>query len=445
MRLRLVSLLPLALLLMALGATTPASAQETPEPSASPSPTTAPPLDDPPDGSYFDVTLIDRSQGGEGTALVGITLEVTDKDGTLVSEGITGEGGRVYLPIPGSGTYTVAIDEGSLPANVSLSGGASLTKSVILEGRQVLQFPIGVGEKAEAPLLGKVLQGLANGTKEGLIIALAGLGLSLIFGTTGLTNFAHGEYITFGAVVMLFVNVYAGFPVIVAALTAVIVGAAFGLASDAGLWRPLRRRGVGIIAMMIVSIGLALFLRSIFQYLIGTQNRALSDYTVQRRIDLGPVALTPKAIWTIGICLVVITVVCFALMKTRMGKATRAVSDSPALAAASGINVDGVIRNVWVLGATLTALAGTLLAIDRQVSYAMGLNLLLLIFAGVTLGGLGTIWGALVGSLIIGLVVETLPLFGVPADLKFAGAMVLLIIILLVRPQGILGRRERIG
>jgi len=441
-RLRLVALLPLLVLLSMIGATAPAAAQETPEPESSP---TAPSLDDPPDGSYFDVTLIDRSQGGEGTPLVGVTLEVTDADGTFVSGGTTGDGGRVFLPIPGGGTYTVAVDEDALPADVSLRGDPSLTKTVILEGRQVLQFPIGLGDTVTTPVLNRILQGLANGTKEGLIIALAGLGLSLIFGTTGLTNFAHGEYVTFGAVVALFINVYAGIPVVVAVIAAVIVGAAFGYASDAGLWRPLRRKGVGIIAMMIVSIGLALFLRSIFQYLIGTQNRALSDFVVQRRVDFGPFALTPKAIWIIVICLVVITAVSFGLMKTRMGKATRAVSDNPALAAASGINVDAVIRNVWMLAAGLTALAGALLAIDRQASYAMGLNLLLLIFAGVTLGGLGTIWGALLGSLMIGLVVEIVPLFGVPADLKFAGALVILIFILLVRPQGILGRRERIG
>ena len=443
MRLRLVALLPLLVLLTALGATAPAAAQE-PEPTPSPSPTAAD-LSEPPDGSYFDVTLIDRSKGGEGTPVVGATLEVTDADGAVVSEGITGPGGRVYLPIPGGGTYTVAIDEKGLPDSVTLRGSPSLTKTVILEGRQVLQFPIGLSEKTSTPLWSKVLQGLANGTKEGLIIALAGLGLSLIFGTTGLTNFAHGEFITFGAVVTFFLNIVIGIPVIPATIAALVVGIGFGYANEVGLWKPLRRRGVGVIAMMIVSIGLALFLRSIFQYLIGTQNRPLSEFVVQRRVDLGPVALTPKAIWIIVICLVVIIIVSTALMKTRMGKATRAVSDSPALAAASGINVDGVIRNVWMLAAGLTALSGSLLAIDRQVSYAMGLNLLLLIFAGVTLGGLGTIWGALLGSLMIGWVVELVPLLGVPADLKFAGAMVILIVILLVRPQGVLGRRERIG
>ncbi|MFT4298649.1 MAG: hypothetical protein QM597_03295 [Aeromicrobium sp.] len=418
---------------------TAALADETPSPD--PAATAAAP---PPDGSYFDVTLIDKSKGKDGEPVADVTLEVYDGD-DLVSKGTTDVDGRVYLEIPGGGTYTVTVDEDSLPKGVTLDGKASLTKTVILDGRQAMLFPIGTAEKVSTPLSERILQGLANGTKEGLIIALAGLGLSLIFGTTGLTNFAHGEYITFGAVMSFIINIQLDIPVIPAAIFATALGGVFGYASERGLWRPLRRRGVGIIAMMIVSIGLSLFLRSIFQYRIGTQNRPLSDYVVQKRVDLGPFSLTPKALAIIVICLVVITVVCVLLMKTRMGKATRAVADNPALAAASGINVDAVIRNVWVLGGALSALAGALLAIDRQVSYQMGFQLLLLIFAGVTLGGLGTIWGALVGSLIIGYVVELSPLLGIPADLKFASALVILIVILLVRPQGILGRAERIG
>ncbi|WP_229054186.1 branched-chain amino acid ABC transporter permease [Aeromicrobium sp. Leaf350] len=439
-RLTLAALVWVGLAMILPGAALADTADPTPAPTASTGTAQAPP-----DGSYFDVTLVDRTDGGDGEPVADVTLEVRDDADELISEGVTDEDGRVYLPIPGGGLYTVVLDEDTLPDGVELDGSPELEKSVILDGRQALLFPIGTQEVESTPLADRVLQALANGTKEGLIIALAGLGLSLIFGTTGLTNFAHGEYVTFGAIATFFLNTSLSIPVIPAVVAAVVTGGLFGYLSDRALWRPLRRKGVGIIAMMIVSIGLSLFLRSVYQYLIGSQNRPLSDYVVQKRIDLGLFALTPKAISIIVICLVVITVVCVILMKTRMGKATRAVADNPALASATGINVDGVIRNVWILGATLTALAGALLAIDRQVSYSMGFNLLLLIFAGVTLGGLGTIWGALIGSLVIGYVVELLPLLGVPADLKFAGALVILIIILLVRPQGILGRAERIG
>ena len=109
------------------------------------------------------------------------------------------------------------------------------------------------------------------------------------------------------------------------------------------------------------------------------------------------------------------------------------------------MKVDGVISQVWILGTAITGLAGVLLAINSQINFLMGFKLLLLVFAGVTLGGLGTIWGALFGSMIIGLMVEVGPLFGVPSSIKEVGALVVLIIVLLVRPQGVLGRRERVG
>jgi branched-chain amino acid transport system permease protein len=127
-----------------------------------------------------------------------------------------------------------------------------------------------------------------------------------------------------------------------------------------------------------------------------------------------------------------------------MGKASRAVSDNPALASASGIDVRKVIRAVWILGAGLATYAGVIITVNQGVSFLMGQDMLLLIFAAVTLGGLGTANGALVGSLIIGLVVQLSTLF-IPTELKYVGALIILILILVVRPQGILGKKERIG
>lgn len=133
------------------------------------------------------------------------------------------------------------------------------------------------------------------------------------------------------------------------------------------------------------------------------------------------------------------------LLKTRLGKATRAVADNPALAAASGIDVDRVIRIVWVVGGFLAALGGILWAYYRPgVTWDMGTQILLAIFAGVTLGGLGTVFGALVGSLVVGIFIELTSLV-LPPDLKYVGALVVMIVVLLFRPQGILGRRERVG
>jgi branched-chain amino acid transport system permease protein len=133
-----------------------------------------------------------------------------------------------------------------------------------------------------------------------------------------------------------------------------------------------------------------------------------------------------------------------AVRRSRLGKAARAISDNPALAAASGIDVDRVIRVVWTVGGALAGLAGILLGLAQEVQFQMGQNILLLIFAAVTLGGLGTTVGALVGSLVIGVGVQLSTLVVSP-ELKNVGALAALIVILLIRPQGILGRRERIG
>jgi branched-chain amino acid transport system permease protein len=196
--------------------------------------------------------------------------------------------------------------------------------------------------------------------------------------------------------------------------------------------------------MLVVSIGLAIFLRYFFLFLFGGDTRQLPQYAGQAGLELGLVSITPKSILTTIVGIIFIILATLWLLRTRMGKASRAVSDNPALASASGIDVRKVIRAVWVLGAALATYAGVIITVNQGVSFLMGQDMLLLIFAAVTLGGLGTANGALVGSLIIGLVVQLSTLF-IPTELKYVGALIILILILVVRPQGILGKKERIG
>lgn len=437
------------LLLLAPGT---AHADETPAPDTpSTAATPATPIDDFSDSGYsIAVTLRNSAEldaEGVATPVPGVTITVTDADGQLVGSSPTDEDGSVNIPIPGKGDYTVELDTSTLPEGATLSGAAETSKTVPvrLKAPKAVQFQIGV-TGIQGPGFGTELaQSLVNGLKIGLIIALAGLGLSLIFGTTGLTNFAHGELITFGGIATFVFNRGFGLPVIAAGACAFVAAGVFGWAQDKAIWGPLRRRGTGIIAMMIVTIGFALLLRSIFQYTFGGSTRTLSEYVAQRSREYGSVLIADKEIGIMVVAIVVITITCIALARTRMGKAMRAVADNPALSASSGLRVDNVITNVWLLGTALSGLAGVLLAIDQQVKFDMGFKLLLLIFAAVTLGGLGTIWGALIGSLIIGIVSECGPLFGVPASIKDVGPLLILILILLVRPQGILGRAQRVG
>lgn len=449
-----------ALLAAAVGVSiflSPATALATPTPTPAPTPGAAIPEQNPiVEGQNITVLLKDLKGGkGDPVPVPGVTLTVfaDSKDGTELGTQVTDKLGRVSIAIPSNGKYVVVLDPKTLPEGVKLSdkGETSLTITARLGGSNFGQFQIGAVVVKAASFSSKLTDAVTSGLKYGLIIALAALGLSLIFGTTGLTNFGHGELITFGGIMTFAFNRGLGFPVIVAGILAVLASALFGYLQDRGLWRPLRNRGTGLIAMMIVSIGFALLLRSVFQYTFGGSTKTLSQYVAQTRTDYGPIALSDKEVAIFVISIVALVVSCIALMRTRLGKAMRAVSDNPALSASSGMKVDGVISAVWILGTALTGLAGVLLAINQQVNFQMGFKLLLLVFAAVTLGGLGTIWGALVGSLVIGLMVEVAPVLTiggwhpVPASIKDVGALLVMILILLVRPQGILGKAQRIG
>jgi branched-chain amino acid transport system permease protein len=278
------------------------------------------------------------------------------------------------------------------------------------------------------------------------MLGLAAVGLSLVFGTTGISNFAHGEMVTFGAIAASFL-VSAGslaLPLWIGLPLAVVLSAVLGFVLDFVLWRPLRRKRVGVVQLMIVSIGLSLALRYIFQFFIGGGTTQL-PYATAPKMAFGPIQLSGIDIASIVISIAVIIGFALWLTYSRLGKATRAISDNSSLASASGIDVDHVVRIVWIVAAGLAGLAGVLYAYYRPgIKWDMGAQILLLMFAAVTLGGLGTAFGALIGSLIVGVLVEVSGLW-IPDDLRYAGALVILIVILLFRPQGILGRRERIG
>ena len=438
----------LAVLAVLLLPTAAVASETSPSPSASPTAPTDPATID---GTGISVTLVDSSEvdeEGNPEPIPGVTLTVADDEGNEVGQGVTDADGRAVVEVPEKGRYIVTLDADTLPEGVKLDKNTKKEVEVVarLDGPNNFGvFPIGVVAADTASFGDRLVSSLLSGIKFGLIVALAALGLSLIFGATGLTNFSHGELITLGAILTYVFDRAFGVPIILAGIIAVALSALFGFGQDRLLWRPLRSRGTGLIAMMIVSIGFGLLLRSIYQYFFGGSTKSLSAYTNQARKDYGIFSLADKEIAIMLIALVAITVTCVAMMRSRLGKAMRAVSDNPALSASSGMRVDGVISSAWIIGTALSALAGVLMGVNSQINFLTGYKLLLLVFAAVTLGGLGTIWGALLGSMVIGIMVEVGPLFGVPSSIKEVGALVLLILILLVRPQGILGRRERIG
>jgi branched-chain amino acid transport system permease protein len=378
--------------------------------------------------------------------LAGVGISIAGPNG-FSAEVMTNSEGAWEVLVPTKGTYSATINEGDLPSGQALTDPTKGTAkaNVFMPGVELrILFPIGPGVQ-KATLLERSAQLTVDGLILGLIIALAALGLNLIFGTTGLTNFAHGEILTLGGLLTYYFSAIANLPVLVAAPIAVLLSAFIsGFLQDRYLWKPLRKRGTGLIAMLVVSIGFAIFLRYFFLFLFGGDTRQLPQYAGQAGLEFGLVNITPKSILTTVIGIGFIVFATLWLLRTRMGKASRAVADNPALASASGIDVQKVIRAVWILGAALAGYAGVIVTLNQGVSFLLGQDMLLLIFAAVTLGGLGTANGALVGSLIIGLFVQLSTLF-IPTELKHVAALVILILILIVRPQGILGRKERIG
>lgn len=361
----------------------------------------------------------------------------------------SGEDGRWAVGVPERGEFTVTLDENTLPEGIAVIDPEDETPNVReitvgQSGSAVANFFIGQGERNTVSLFDQVIERLFNGLNFGLLLALAAIGLSLVFGTTGLSNFAHAELVTFGGLMTLTFSVVLGLPIWIAIPIALILSAGLGYVNDAALWKPLRKKGVGLIPMMIVSIGLSLAVRYTYQLFVGGDTQQLPGAT-DTTLSIGAFGLSWTDVASMAISVVVLLAVAYFLLKTRIGKATRAVSDNPSLAAASGIDVDRVIRIVWIMAGALAGLSGILWAYFRPgVSWDMGFQILLLTFAAVTLGGLGTAFGALVGALIVGLFVEMSTLI-IPSDMKYVGALLILILVLLVRPQGILGRKERIG
>lgn len=401
------------------------------------------------EGASVRGTLIDRKKTDavdDDEPVEGIRITVVDGKGEDVGQATTDAEGKFRIPIPGGeGTYTATLDEDSLPKGVSVAKDGDELEFAISPGQsRVLLFELNGATRQTEGQFDLFLQSLVDGTYFGLLLALAAVGLSLIYGTTGLVNFAHGELVTLGAIFAFWFNRGIGLSLILSGILALLATGAVGWLLDAGFWGPLRRRGTGNTALMVISIGLALASLNLYLYMFGGLTRPYSDYHAQRALAFGTVSLPPKRIIGAMLCLFCLVAVATALQRTRMGKAMRAIADSRDLAASSGINVDRVIRLVWLFGAGLAALGGIIFSLSQDVNYEQGSSMLLLLFAAITLGGLGAAYGALIGGFVIGVFVSVSAVW-IPTELKNVGALAVLILVLLVRPQGILGQRERIG
>lgn len=399
-------------------------------------------------GESIGGTLIQRLDD-EKLPVEGVTITVT-QDGNEIGAGQSGADGKWEVSVPGAGIYQVSLETSTLPDGVALTDAEKEQLPNVEvkddQAKKVL-FPLGEGTVSTVSAYERVGVLFIAGLKLGAIIALSAVGLSLVFGVTGLVNFSHAEMVTLGAVAAYFFHASPlgpEWPLIVAIVPAVLVGAGFGWIQEQGLWRPLRSRHTGLVAMMVVSIGLSFAIRNLILIVYGGEPRAYPDFAGQAPIEILGIPMVPKQLITIGVSLVVLAAVGVFLQRSRSGTAMRAVADDADLAESSGINVDRIILITWTLAGGLAALGGVFFGLNQAIQWDMGFKLLLLIFAAVVLGGLGTAYGAMLGGFIVGIAVEMSTLI-FPNELKTAVGLVLLIVILLVKPQGLLGTKERIG
>lgn len=400
--------------------------------------------------------------------IAGATITLSGKESGTTT---TGADGTWAFSVGADGKYTVSLDP-SVAKQHGLKGSSEtveIAKASFDKQRAVVRFdkpgPAASGstgssgstgesggsqtasasaDSASANFGKRVWQQLYSGIIFGLMLGLMSVGMNLVYGTTGLSSFSHGEQVTLGGLMAYVGTQMLGMPVWAAAVFAVAVGALTGLVQNELVWAPLRRKRVGTMQQMIVTIGLSMALQYLFQFFFGGDIKGIVR-SVPASFTLGPITTDTPTLLSAGIAILVIIGVTVFLYRTRLGRATRAVSDNPALAAASGINVEQVVRIVWILSCAMAALSGVLLGVYLNgISWNTGATLLLLMFAAVTLGGLGTANGALVGSLIIGIVADMSSLV-IPSDMRYASALAILIIVLLIRPQGIFGKAQRVG
>jgi neutral amino acid transport system permease protein len=298
---------------------------------------------------------------------------------------------------------------------------------------------------ALALIIGEGLQEFAqrsvNGIVSGSYFALGAIGLTLVYGILKLVNFAQGDMLTFGAYIAFLFDATLDMPLAVALVAGVLATAALGVAQELAMWRPMRAKKAGMLQLLLMALGLAFVLRYVIQFIWGTEPRSL-DADVTSSISFLGLNIGETELIVVIISFVVLTAVATMLRVTSLGRQMRALADNFDLAETTGIDTGQVVLKTWLLAGGLAGLAGVLVvSATGSLTPNTGFYLLLPLFAAVVLGGIGNAYGALAGGLVIGLTQEWSTLV-VESQWKVAVSFLVLIIVLVVRPQGIFGRER---
>ncbi|MFN6484145.1 MULTISPECIES: branched-chain amino acid ABC transporter permease [unclassified Nostoc] len=275
---------------------------------------------------------------------------------------------------------------------------------------------------------------MVNGIAVGSIIALAAVGLTLTYGILRLSNFAHGDFLTLGAYLTWLINTI-GVNIWLSMILAAAGTVAAMLLSEKLLWSKMRSIRATSTTLIIISIGLALFLRNGIILIWGGKNQNY-NLPVTPALDILGLKIPQNQLLVLGLAVLAILALHYLLQNTKIGKAMRAVADDLDLARVSGINVDRVIFWTWLIAGTLTSLGGSMYGLITAVRPNMGWFLILPLFTSVILGGIGNPYGAIAAAFIIGIVQEiSTPWLG--SQYKQGVALLIMILVLLIRPKGL--------
>ncbi len=281
-----------------------------------------------------------------------------------------------------------------------------------------------------------------NGLSLGAIYALGAVGLTLVYGILKLVNFAHGDFLTFGAYMAYLVNVTWELPLVLGIAFAIATTALLGIALEKVMWAPMRSRGAGMLQLLLMTIGLAFVIRYGIQFIWGTELRQL-DVNNTDTVNFLDLRIGRTQLIVIIVGSITLLATGLMLRMTLLGKRMRALSDDLDLAETSGIDTARIILYTWLFAAGLAGLAGVFAGALTQLQPELGFELLLPIFAAVVLGGIGNAFGALAAGIVLGVVIEW-STFIVAPGLKLAVGFLILIIVLIIRPQGILGQARAV-
>jgi branched-chain amino acid transport system permease protein len=293
-----------------------------------------------------------------------------------------------------------------------------------------------------------LLQQLLNGVAWGSIYALIALGYTMVYGVLKLINFAHGEVYMMGAMAGYYTAHALGFAaapsavgLAVTLLSAMLACSALGALIERAAYRPLR--AAGRLAPLITAIGVSLLLQNTGQLVFGADPKFFPALLESRElVRIGALAVSNIQVAVLATAIALMASLEFVVMRTRFGRAMRAVSFDRPAAALMGVPVDRVIQGTFVLGSALAAAAGILVGLSNpKIDPLMGLMPGLKAFVAAVLGGIGSIPGAMVGGLLLG-VIETLVAGYLSSTYRDAIAFVVLILILLYRPAGIFGTAQ---